>query len=101
MRKAIATALVASTFALTGCGAVDSVLGPSCQDFIEASENEKQEMVLDWMKENDMVSEDTTLTDQGTGLAPVGFEVMNFVSQFQTECADGSNTTRLNDYTPF
>lgn len=101
MGKILIAAAAAATAALvlTGCGSIDSALGPSCEDFNNASANEQQEMVLDWMVENGDAPEGASMTDQGSGLLPIGAEVMQWQQQFASTCAANPDD-RLSNYEP-
>lgn len=86
-----------AALSLTGCGMAEMISGPSCSEFQDAGENEKQEMVLDWMKDQGMASEDAEMLDQGSGFLPLGFEVMYWVDQLGSACTRDPGA-RLGDF---
>lgn len=87
-------------FGLAGCGVIDSVLGPTCGDFDDASATEKQEMVLDWMKDKGLAPEDAEMTSAGNSSLLLGFDVMGWVQAFEQECRVRDDGDRLSDFDP-
>lgn len=103
MKKAVV--VVASGLAvlsLSGCpGVADSILGPSCGDFLGVDEVAKQEMVLEWMVEKDLAPDGAKMTDQGSlGILPLGTDVMGYVQAFKSKCA-ADEGARLNDFNAY
>lgn len=96
------TVVVLLGLGFAACGSAGTAAaGPTCGDFQEAPNDfEQQQMVLAWMKDQNLAAEDATMTSQGSGLAPLGVEVMGYVRSFEQECRVQDADTPLSDFSP-
>lgn len=92
---ALAVGLV---LAATGCDAVSEAIGPTCGEFLAASDKEQQDMVLAWMKNQGLAEEDATMTGQSSGGGLMGFQVMANVQSMVNTCKQADSGDRLNEF---
>lgn len=98
---AVAVLATAMTMSATGCDSISEAIGPTCGEFLEASDAEQQEMVLAWMKKKGTADDDATMTGRSSGGGLMGFQVMANVETMVNTCKDADSGDRLNGFVAY
>ena len=91
-RVAAAFAGAVATLGLAGCGDVSGALGDSCTEYNNADRPQRQEMVIKWMKENNLWrgSGDEPGVDSPESVLN-GFEMESWIAAMTEHCAANPN----------